>query len=486
MNDSAKAQKPVAGTLLPLLFFTTFFIVNGVLGYFAISNVAAAQDQVNASRLTINLLHELHLEILRAETGQRGYLLTNLDTYATPYREAMSAIDTRLSNMAQATMDAAQQERFVRLQGLIGEKLNEMSRSVDLLSNNLDGDAIQALLTHRGLGLMQEITLLSQEMEQHERALLDEHLMHARDSRGAAFFLILTANLVGLVMVFVTAMLVRSHLRKEREYRDNLQAAKDTLEQRVEERTAVLQHYSNELKRSNRELQDFAFVASHDLQEPLRKIRAFGDRLQQKFAEPLGDQGRDYIKRMQSASTRMSALIEDLLSFSRITTKAKPFLPVALDKVVAEVLEDLEVAIDECDASIDCDPLPTIDADQFQMKQLFQNLIGNALKFRKPDVAPAITIRVEQQDGDATQTLIRVSDNGIGFDQSFAERIFMPFQRLHGKNEYSGTGIGLAICRRIVERHGGTLDANSHPDAGSVFTVALPLQNQSFEVEENA
>ena len=230
-------------------------------------------------------------------------------------------------------------------------------------------------------------------------------------------------------------------------------------------------------------------MASHDLQEPLRKIRAFGDRLQQSYANLLGEQGADYIRRMQNASARMSKLIDDLLSFSRITTKAKPFLPVSLNKVVEEVIEDLEVAIQESGAVIKVGNLPELDADLFQMKQLFQNLLANAIKFRKPDVHPMISITTAdgpdmQSTSGADVVTILIKDNGIGFDEVFLDRIFLPFQRLHGKSEYSGTGIGLAVCRRVAERHGGSLTATSKVGVGSTFIITLARKNQIFELEE--
>jgi light-regulated signal transduction histidine kinase (bacteriophytochrome) len=310
----------------------------------------------------------------------------------------------------------------------------------------------------------------------------------AEERRVYSLILILTANFVGLALVILSLLMVRKAMKKEQQYLYDLMEAKEGLEYKVSERTAALQHFSNELKRSNRELQDFAFVASHDLQEPLRKIRAFGDRLQQTFAENLGPQGADYINRMQMASERMSRLINDLLTFSRITTKAKPFLPVSLNKVAEEAVDDLEVAIEEARATVTIGDLPEIDADFFQIKQLFQNLIANAIKFRRPGVPLVVTVTADPpnraQHADGQIVTIRFKDNGIGFDESFLDRIFLPFQRLHSKAEYSGTGIGLAICRRVAERHGGSLTAKSKPEAGSTFIVTLARTNQVYHVFE--
>jgi PAS domain S-box-containing protein len=227
------------------------------------------------------------------------------------------------------------------------------------------------------------------------------------------------------------------------------------------------------LEQSNRELEDFAYVASHDLQEPLRKIQAFGDRLKAKYAAELPAQARDYIERMQSAAERMQTLINDLLSFSRVTTRAHPFGTVDLGVVAAEVAHDLEMRTHEVNGRIMIGDLPTIDADSLQMRQLLQNLASNALKFHREDVPPVVEIAASVTNGHAS---ITVADNGIGFEEKYADRIFTMFERLHGRGKYDGTGIGLAICRKIVERHGGTISATSTPGSGARFTVVLPLK----------
>ncbi len=248
------------------------------------------------------------------------------------------------------------------------------------------------------------------------------------------------------------------------------------------------------LARSNRELETFASIASHDLQEPLRKIDAFGDRLKRRYHDTLGDDGRMYVERMQSAVGRMRSLIEDLLDYSRVTTKAKPFDQVRLDEVLEEVQSDLQVAIENSDATIKAAALPMIDADRTQMRQLLQNIIANALKFRKPDVPPMIEIdcrpvsseRVAATGAEAGERIcISITDNGIGFEMKYAERIFGIFQRLHNRAEYEGTGVGLATCRKIVERHRGTLTVVSEPDIGTTFTIEIPKKQLSTDSEAN-
>jgi two-component system sensor histidine kinase/response regulator len=238
------------------------------------------------------------------------------------------------------------------------------------------------------------------------------------------------------------------------------------------------------LERSNRELQDFAYVASHDLQEPLRKIVVFGERLKEKAADRLEPETLDYLQRMQKAASRMQNLINDLLTFSRVTTKAHPYAPVDLGSIAREVMDDLESRIETTKGRVELGDLPVIDAEPVQMRQLFQNLIGNALKFRRPEAPPVVKIEAKIYSGVLPQAApdspqqklceLTVSDNGIGFEEKYLDRIFNVFQRLHTRNEYEGTGMGLAIARKIVLYHGGTITAKSAPDQGAKFIVTLP------------
>lgn len=232
--------------------------------------------------------------------------------------------------------------------------------------------------------------------------------------------------------------------------------------------------YAKELERSNRELEEFAYVSSHDLQEPLRKIQAFGSRVEEMEAAQLSKKGKDYLGRMLSASMRMQGLINDLLSFSRVSAKTKTFDKVDLNAVMREVLSDLEILIQETEARIIVKPLPVIEADATQMRQLFQNLISNAIKFRGPN-HPELTIESEEEknaSGPTDYIKLTFADNGIGFDEKYLDRIFQIFQRLDGR-KFDGSGIGLAICRRIANKHGGTITAQSAPGEGATFYVTL-------------
>jgi len=243
-----------------------------------------------------------------------------------------------------------------------------------------------------------------------------------------------------------------------------------TQRKRAEEK---LQTFAIELQRSNAELQDFASVASHDLQEPLRKIQSFADELKEGSGGKLGADERDTLDRMIAAALRMRTLINDLLTFSRVTSMAKPFSKVDLNLMVKESLSDLENRLLETKGRVEVGDLPVIEADPMQVRQLLQNLIGNGLKFHRPGVAPVISISGENG---GPNLRLAIADNGIGFDEKYLDRIFTVFQRLHGRKEYEGTGIGLAICRKIAARHGGAITARSTPGAGATFIVTLPME----------
>jgi two-component system sensor kinase FixL len=286
---------------------------------------------------------------------------------------------------------------------------------------------------------------------------------------------------------------VRTPLKEDGKVVGAVAMFKDITERRLSEEQ--LAHKAAELARSNAELEQFAFVASHDLQEPLRKIQAFGDRLKVKCDAVQLAEGRDYLDRMQSASARMQTLINDLLAFSRIIRSSQPFTNCDLEAITREVLGDLEHRIEKTGGQVHVGKLPTIEADPLQMRQLMQNLIGNALKFQSPGATPVVKVDAQLVSRDQIREeaifrnppptaspddkfcVLTVQDNGIGFEEQYLEKIFAVFQRLHGRGEYEGTGVGLAVCRRIADRHGGLITAQSKPGEGSIFIVILPIRH---------
>ena len=268
--------------------------------------------------------------------------------------------------------------------------------------------------------------------------------------------------------------------------RQKLEESEAQLQQRVQERTRELENLNHELKRTNANLEEFAYAASHDLKEPVRKIYLFTDRLKQELSDQLTPGQQHLFNRVENAAQRMNTLIEDLLTYSQISKASTAFEPVDLMQKVQNVLEDLEVEIEEKKASITLHNLPIIQGQKRQIQQLFQNLIGNALKYSRSGVHPEIKISGEtvfgyqtplaltKEDEQKTYHLIKVQDNGIGFEQEDADRIFNVFTRLHGNAEYKGTGVGLSIAQKVAENHDGYIWAEGKPDVGATFNVLFP------------
>ena len=249
---------------------------------------------------------------------------------------------------------------------------------------------------------------------------------------------------------------INQRLHDEIQYRKTIQNKNEKLVQRLEGK--------------NKELTEFNYIASHDLQEPLRKILAFGDRLKTRLNQE-DDTGQDYMNRIQNAAKRMSNLINALLELSYLNNDSNPFQETDLNEVMEEVLEDLEMRIKDNGAKVQVEPLPVIHANWTQMKQLFQNLVSNSLKFAQKDLPPEINMNYALERG---QHKIVLRDNGIGFDEKYASKIFKPFERLNGRNNFEGTGIGLSICKKIIDHHHGNIEVTSKPNAGTTFIISLP------------
>jgi signal transduction histidine kinase len=279
---------------------------------------------------------------------------------------------------------------------------------------------------------------------------------------------------IGRKTVLLNARLVTHHADAPTAI---LLSIEDVTMQRLTERRLATQR--RELERSNAALNEFAFVASHDLQEPLRKIVSFGERLDAAAGSSLEANARQYLDRMLDAATRMRALIQDLLAYSQVATSALPFAPTSLTAIARDVVADLETALADAGGRIEVRGLPAIDADAPQMRRLLQNLLGNALKFRRRETPPLVLVAGSvSRDGMCT---ITVSDNGIGFKQEHEERIFRMFERLHTRTEFQGSGMGLTICQKIVERHGGSIAATSSIGHGATFTITLPVTQSGAE-----
>ena len=260
----------------------------------------------------------------------------------------------------------------------------------------------------------------------------------------------------------------QQELTKRKQVETQLQRLNQQLENRVAQRT-------EQLSQINSALQEFVYIASHDLQAPLQKIQTFGTILYESCQDKLNTEEQDYLHRMYKAAKRGQSLIRSLLQYSHVSTQPASDTVIDLNEAVADVLNDLELQITQCDATIEVENLPHIQANAVQIQQLFQNLISNALKYHQANLPPLVHITAIQTNGHSPHHIITICDNGIGFDETYAEYIFTPFKRLHNRSQYEGSGIGLSICRKIVERHGGKITAKSHLGKGTRISIEFPV-----------
>lgn len=473
--------------------------LNAVASFSATWTLISNQKMVEHTQTVLGELEATIAAVSDLETGVRGYMITDRPNFLDPYNASRLEIDFHIARLEELVADNPEQAaRVDALKQLIYDRRRDLEEILTIYKQEGFERAQQRMRRGAGKDLMEEIRRVVSDLKNAEYALLEQRSTESRSSGVGALLTISIASVLSLGLVVLVHFLLLRDVQLRAASEQALREARDQLERRVQERTVELSQaneelneqvaarerarlqlmqFTAELERSNRELQDFAFVASHDLQEPLRKIQAFGDRLQRKYLDALGEEGRDYVARMQGAARRMNALINDLLTFSRVTSKAQPFTPVDLATITRDVVSDLEGRLLDTQGSVDVGLLPTIDADPLQMRQLLQNLIGNALKFHRPGVPPQVVVQgfVDNGRHDVPQCVLEVKDNGIGFDEKYLDRIFTPFQRLHNRNEYEGTGMGLAVCRKIVERHGGSITARSTLGEGTTFLITLPV-----------
>jgi len=477
LADASKAQRWILFIFIGILVFlagSEIYSFRNAQQVYADSQAVAHTNQVLAA------IEGTLANLTSAESSQRGRIVTGNEDYSANFDNYVDQANKDLVRFTDLTSDNPSQQRHAEaLTKLLNDKVTEMRFALSLYDTQGKAASEARVRTNIGKHLMDSVRVkIAEALKEEERLLAIRQNEMKASSRNAAISFWATSA-VGFILL---AFLYRSFMRQ---YQEQIEArAKEAehrsqLEERIKERDMAelaRQRVLGELARSNRELQDFAFVASHDLQEPLRKIQAFGDRLSVRLSGELSAENKDYLDRMQNAANRMSTLIEDLLAYSRVTSKAKPYSRVDLNETLAEVIDDLETRIERTHAKVTVGKLPVITADELQMRQLFQNLIGNALKFQRPDFPPEVTITGDVKPDDKNNFVITVADNGIGFDQKYVDRIFTVFQRLHGRSQYEGSGIGLSICRKIVERHGGSIDAVSEPGNGAKFIVTLPLK----------
>jgi signal transduction histidine kinase len=417
-------------------------------------------------------------DVRAAESRKRGYIITGDNRYLNKFYDALNEIEKHGGQLTALVADNPLRQKEVNaLRALVDKRRQEFQDNIAIFNKDGYEAAASALVQQAGFEINDDINRLSEKINRDEKQLLKDRRKDSIHSKDFALRGLFIGGTFTTTLIIFSYYLIFIDQRRRRNLNEDLVQTRDTLEEKVRDRT-------QELERSNRELQEFAYIASHDLQEPLRKIQVFGDRLKTRSGAALDETSRDYLERMLNAAKRMHNLINDLLQFSRISSSSLTVNKEAinLNEQVEEVIGDLEGSIEITRGQICIGRLPEIQADPVQIKQLLQNILSNALKFHQPNVPPKITVSWHNRTGFETEEPppefyeIAVTDNGIGIDPHYEEKIFKPFQRLHAKNEYEGTGIGLAICRKIIEGHAGFIRIMPAPSGqGTTFLIGFPV-----------
>jgi len=495
-------------TAFAMVFAT--LLVTAAISYLNVRRLYKYDRLVDHTHIVLSELRLLLGAVADAESAMRGYVVTADPGYLRPYEAALVNVPAAVTRIGGLTADNPKHRAALSdLDHQLTRRMRLMQQAINVTREQGPEAGRAEVAKGEGLAAMETTRDLIRSIEREESRLLAERVSEATIGYWTAVVSSLISAAIGLVLAAIGFMLASRELKAREQRTQELKEHSERLEERVRERTAELseaigslreeiaerhkaektvRQVADELTRSNRELAQFAAVASHDLQEPLRKVQAFGDRLLGHCSDKLGDKGRDYLSRMLAAAARMRALIDGLLEYSRVSTRRQALAPVDLGQVAREVVGDLEARIQQSGGAVEVGELPTIAADSLQIRQLLQNLIGNALKFQRKDTPPIVRVSARvvphrvPGDGDSQLGLaceLSVEDNGVGFEPIYAQQIFELFQRLHGRDQYEGTGMGLAMCKKIAERHGGGIAAASTPGQGSRFTVTLPLVSPS-------
>lgn len=457
----------------------------GVLAVVSYSTVLKSESDrtwVGHTHLVLETLDELIASLLVAETSERGLIMTGDPTYAVPFRRIDDATRQYETQLRKLTADnPVQQQSLDRLEPLLLKRLAELESIARIAEAGELQAATEAVRAGSKRSLTNQIRQIVTDMKSEEKRLLDVRSREAAASSRQTKLVIVGGNGLALAFLLLAIAAVYQEMKRRRVAEEQIRALNVGLEERVAERTAELADRAKELARSNQELQQFAYVASHDLQEPLRMIASFTQLLAKRYGDKLDDDARDFITYAVDGARRMQTLISDLLLYSRVGTQGKPLEPTDANAVLDRVLDGLLLSIKDSHSVITRDRLPVVMADDIQLGQLFQNLIVNAMKFRGQD-APRIHVWAER-NGNTWK--FAVQDNGIGIAPEHGDRIFVIFQRLHTKTEYPGTGIGLAICKKIAERHRGKIWFEPSPGGGTIFYFTLTAAETRAAEREN-
>lgn len=486
-SDGARARSTVQHSARN--FFLWVSLVPVALTLLSFWAAARYQDSIDWILHTNDVLvsvYEIRASVNSAASLYEFVSFTGRDAERQNYESAWRRVDEEILTLGHLTSDnPAQRSNAGQLKGAA----DSLHRRLDaVLSRRLDSRLNGRQLTVEELsvavGQLDTFRSVCAKMIAEERGLLSQRVA-AQRVIGTYLAVCFVLGIVSSVALLMRAYRLIVRYERQRDTAESeIRQLNSELERRVEERTNELQEANEDLVRSNKDLTQFAYVASHDLQEPLRTVASYASLLARRYEGKLDQQADHYIRFVVDGASRMQTLVRDLLAYSRVGTQALKVTTVDLSQVIATVTESLRVLIAERHAAITLDPLPSITGDAGRLSQVFQNLIGNALKFSKPDEQPKIHIGAQRVGRDWQ---FQVQDNGIGFDSTYAERIFVIFQRLHRVGAYPGTGIGLAICKRVVEAHGGRIWATSEAGVGSTFffTVSPNLGRNSKDRDKS-
>lgn len=458
-----------------ILVFSTLGLVSLLL-ILVYLNTQKKAKSVNHSNSVLISLENLESTVRELESGMRGYIQSGYPEFLADYNSQRNSVSRSFYDIVIATADNPQQQQLLKtLKPMLDSRLLLLDQNRLLSEKKQKNNELIASLQVEGRQLMRKITASINLIKIEERNLLTERLnSYYRNSSTSLLIIILIVFLAALILGLVF-ILLQNEFKARKEHENRLYLQQLNLEEKI-----------LKLNSSNQALEQFAYVASHDLQEPLRKILSFSDLLIVKKEQFLDEETMQYIDRIVHSAGRMRNLIQDLLAYSKAIKQVEDFEKINPNELIESVKDDLESFIAEKKAAIVVSPLISISADPVQMQQLIQNLLSNAIKFSRENIPPVIEISgklippgaLETPPGEAVSPemyQITFKDNGIGFDEKYLDRIFVIFQRLHGGDVYGGTGIGLAVCKRIAENHGGFISASSKVGEGTSFFVYLPV-----------
>jgi signal transduction histidine kinase len=411
----------------------------------------------------LNTAGDVQEQLAKAEAGQRGYVLTGQPRYLKPYQDALASLETKQRLLRDLVKDNSPQgQRIERLESLIWSKLSEINDTIQLRHSSGFETALERMRDDRSKQLTDQISKVAADIDAEEYGLLSQRQHQTETQAKRTGFVSMGGSVVVFLLLALGTIAIERDVRRRQRLEANLRAAEELSRSQLEE-----------LRRLNSDLEQFAYSASHDLQEPMRNVAIYSQLIQERYrGKQLDEAADEFLGYLVEGAQRMLRLVDDLLAYTRAAGMGEGKLEIAdANTALRDALSSLRTSIEESGASITSAPLPDVCIKPSSLQQLFQNLIGNSIKYRRDAEAPSVHVSAEQAENYWT---FAISDNGIGMDPQYTSKIFGIFKRLHGRGKYSGNGIGLAICKRIVEREGGKIWVESQLDRGSTFYFRLP------------